>query len=223
MIPDLTDLFARYEALRTEVDSLFSRIRQDFPLNVACKEGCSDCCHALFDLSLIEAMYLNKTFEASFGHGPQHSTILERASEADRRATRFKRNLFRSEKDGENPDVLLERAAQARLRCPLLDESDRCLMYDARPITCRVYGVPTSIAGQGHVCGFSAFEAGKAYPTVHLDKVQQRLEALSRELAEKVKTRFRELHEVYVPLSMALLTRYDAAYLGIGPAREEKA
>ena len=63
---------------------------------------------------------------------------------------------------------------------------------------------------------------GAAYPTVQLDRFQARLDALSREIAETVQSRFSELAEVYVPLSMALLTRYDEDYLGIGPARPEE-
>mgnify|MGYP000461580219 FL=1 len=93
MIPDLSSIFTRYEALRAEVDDLFGRVRGAFPQCVVCKEGCSDCCHALFDLSLVEAMYINKAFESAFGHGPQRSAILERASDLDRRATRIKREL----------------------------------------------------------------------------------------------------------------------------------
>ncbi len=221
MIPDLSPIFSRYETLRAETDALFARVREAQPGCVTCKEGCSDCCHALFDLSLVEAMYLNRAIEAAFAHGPERSDILTRASESDRRLTRLKRELFRAEKDGESPEAIMAQAAQARLRCPLLDQEDRCLLYAARPITCRLYGVPTAIAGQGHVCGFSAFEKGKAYPTVHLDKIQARLEELSREVAETVESRFTELHEVYVPLSMALLTRYDASYLGICPAKPD--
>ena len=222
MIPDLSAIFARYEALRHEADSLFARVRDQYPQCVACKEGCSDCCHALFDLSLVEAMYINQAFAEHFPYGPERSAVLQRAADLDRQATRLKRDLYRAEKDGEDPGVIMERAAQIKLRCPLLGQDDRCLLYAARPITCRVYGVPTAIAGQGHVCGFSAFAAGKAYPTIHLDKIQNRLEDLSLELAQTVQTRVTELHEVYVPLSMALLTRYDEAYLGIGPARPEQ-
>ena len=85
------------------------------------------------------------------------------------------------------------------------------------------YGVPTSIAGEGHVCGFAAFEKGQKYPTVHLDRIQGQLANLSRAIAEAVESRFKELHDVYVPLSMALLTSYDETYLGIGPAPREKA
>ncbi len=223
MIPDLSSIFTRYEALRAEVDDLFGRVRGDFPQCVVCKEGCSDCCHALFDLSLVEAMYLHKAFEAAFAHGPERSAILERASDIDRLITRIKRDLYRAEKDGESPEQIMERAAQVKVRCPLLDDNNQCLMYHARPLTCRVYGVPTAIAGQGHVCGFSGFEKGKPYPTIHMDKIQHRLEDLSRDVAVTVKSRFKELHDVYVPVSMALLTRYDEAYLGIGPAKKEEA
>lgn len=216
----LHPIFARYEALRDEADSLFDRIREAHPQCVVCKEGCSNCCHALFDLSLVEAMYVHQAFSAAFGYGAERSAILQRASQVDRQATRLKRELFRAEKDGEKLETLMERAAQLKLRCPLLDATDRCLLYAARPITCRVYGVPTAIAGQGHVCGFSAFEKGHAYPTIHMDKIQDRLQELSRAVADVVHSRFQELHTVYVPLSMALLTRYDEDYLGIGAARD---
>lgn len=41
------------------------------------------------------------------------------------------------------------------------------------------------------------------------------------EIRDRVQSRFKELHEVFVPVSMALLTNYDDAYLGIGPAPKE--
>ena len=44
----------------------------------------------------------------------------------------------------------MEEAARIKCRCPLLGDDDRCLLYQARPITCRLYGVPTAIAGQGY-------------------------------------------------------------------------
>lgn len=223
MIPDLNAIFTRYENLRAEADALFERVRDSYPQCVTCKEGCSDCCHAMFDLSLVEAMYINRAFNTTFGHGPERSAILERASELDRHTTRLKRELYRAEKDGESPEAIMSIAAKIKMRCPLLDDTDRCLLYEARPVTCRIYGVPTAIRGQGHVCGFSAFEKGKAYPTVHMDKMHDRLEELSKDIATTVQSRFKELHEVYVPLSMALLTRYDETYLGIGPAKKEQA
>ena len=170
MIPDLQPIFAEYEKLRASCDAVFERIRHGHAQCVTCKEGCSDCCHALFDLSLVEAMYINRAFQQAFDYGPQRSAILTRAAETDRQLTRLKRELFREEKSGKSPEAIMEEAARIKCRCPLLGDDDRCLLYQARPITCRLYGVPTAIAGQGHVCGFAAFEKGKSYPTVYLDK-----------------------------------------------------
>lgn len=221
MRPELSSIFSKYEALRSEVDKVFELVSRREPDCVTCKEGCSDCCHAVFDLSLVEAMYINEAFASSIGHGPLRSAVLTMAGETDRKLTRFKREMFRAEKDGESPESIMQKAAQFRLRCPLLNDENRCLLYDARPITCRLYGIPTSIGGHGHVCGFSGFEKDKSYQSVQLDKIQSRLEQLSQEIGLAMQSRFKELHTVYVPLSMALLTKYDDAYLGIGQVREE--
>ena len=112
MIPDLSPIFSRYESLRAEADALFARVRETQPGCVTCKEGCSDCCHAVFDLSLVEAMSLNRAFEAAFAHGPERSAILTRASETDRRLTRLKRELFRAEKGGDHRHTAHPAAAQ---------------------------------------------------------------------------------------------------------------
>ena len=37
----------------------FDRVRKTHAECVKCSEGCADCCHAVFDLTLIEALYLN--------------------------------------------------------------------------------------------------------------------------------------------------------------------
>ena len=81
--------------------------------------------------------------------------------------------------------------------------------------------MPSAIAGKGHVCGKTAFVKGTPYPTVNMDKIQDRLAGLSQDISDAVHSRFTELHQVYVPVSMALITRYDEAYLGIGPAPKE--
>ena len=95
-------------------------------------------------------------------------------------------------------------------------------MYDERPVTCRLYGVPTAIGGKSHTCGKTGFLQGKPYPTVALDKMQQRLADLSEELAASIGTAYKELASMYVPVSSALITVYDAEYLGIGRLPKEK-
>ena len=40
----------------------FAKVKEQFPDAVKCREGCADCCHALFDITLIEALYVNTRF-----------------------------------------------------------------------------------------------------------------------------------------------------------------
>jgi len=220
MFSSLEPIFARYELLCAEADRLFEQVRRLHPDCVTCVAGCSDCCHAVFDLPLVEALYLNRKFRQTTEFGARHSAIINAAGDADRLAARVKRELYKIAKDGHTRQVM-EDAARTRIRCPLLDGEDRCRLYEYRPVTCRLYGVPVAIAGEAHVCGKSAFGKGESYPTVALEKIQDRLAAMSQEIAQTLGTRFKELHLVYVPVSMALLTRYDANYLGLGPAKPE--
>ena len=232
MIPDFSPIFARYEALVREVDAVFARVDQACPGCVKCKPGCSDCCHALFDLSLVEAMYLNHQFKIRYGFGPERSAILASAAKTDRDLTVLKRDYYRSARERgklavteeQAHDVVqnvMEKAAHDRVRCPLLNDKDTCLLYDVRPITCRMYGIPSAIEGKAYVCGQSGFDLGKGYPTVKMDKIQDRLDEMSHDIQKLCKSRFKELHTVFTPVSMALLTNYDETYLGIGPAPAE--
>ena len=214
MALDLSEFFKKYEAIIGESDQVFNAVRAKYSENVRCEKGCSDCCHALFDLTLVEALFLNTVFGARFT-GKDRTRILKRADEADRQVHRLKRDAFRAVKDGQNAQEILLEMAKVRVRCPLLDDDGLCEMYDARPVTCRIYGVPTAIGGEAHTCGKSAFEKGKAYPTVYLDRIQDRLYALSHELASSLNTSFKGLGEVLVPVSLALLTEYTEDYLGI--------
>lgn len=215
-IPDLSPVFAKYESLRRNVDKLFAGFSREFAREVKCAEGCDDCCHAIFDLSLAEAMYINRKFLERFDSGRERSDILELADQADRQAYRFKRKVFKESKEGRDSNELIAEAARQRIRCPLLDDSGRCRMYDERPITCRVYGVPVGIGGAAHTCGKSGFAPGNEYPTISMDALNRRLQGLSREITGMIPGAYSDLHNVYVPLSMALMNRYDEEYLGLG-------
>ena len=144
IMPELTPVFTAYEALVAEADAVFARVGEMHPDCVTCKPGCSDCCHAMFDLSLVEAMYLNARFIEKYDFGPERSRILENAGSVDRKLTRMKRDYFRELRDAKGSEDamehIMEEAAKARIRCPLLDSNDQCVLYDYRPITCRLYG-----------------------------------------------------------------------------------
>lgn len=217
MIPDLSPFFEKYESLLKAADGAFEKIKRQYPACVRCDMGCADCCHALFDLSLIEALYISRHFHQKYeGREAEKEALLEAANKIDRQLFKIKKQAHKEALAGESEESILGKLAQEKVRCPLLAEDDTCRLYEFRPITCRFYGVPTAINGKGHCCGLSAFQKGEPYPTVNLDLIQQKLRDLSVELANGIGSRYPNLGEILIPLSMALLTVEDESFLGIG-------
>lgn len=206
--------FDRYERLRDQADEVFQHVKKQFPECVKCKLECSDCCHALFDLTLIEALYINHHFNDLLPEA-RKAQLLEFANKADRKIYKLKREAFKSFEAGKSEDQILEEIAKERVACPLLNSDNCCELYDYRPITCRLYGIPTSIGGKGHTCGLSEFKAGESYPTVNIDAIQSTLYQISKELVQEIKSKYLQMGEILVPLSMALLTTYDENYFGL--------
>lgn len=214
MALDFTEYFKKYEELVAEVDNLFARFEKDFPDKVKCEKGCCDCCYALFDLSLVESLYINHHFTKAFS-GMGRTGIMDASDKYDRQVFKLKRKLFKSSQKGLTPQEVMEEVARTRIRCPLLGEGDLCVMYDKRPLTCRLYGVPTAIAGQGHTCAKSGFVAGEKYPTVQMDALHDRLLAISQEIADSISTRYAQLGDMLMPVSTALMTEFSDSFLGV--------
>jgi len=211
---DFTPYFEKYEAVAAMAEDAFQRVQKEFPECVTCKIKCADCCHALFDLTLIEAIYLNYQFNKKF-KGREKEHLIEKSNRADRKIYMIKKKAFKDKKDGKNEvEILMELAAE-RARCPLLNDEDMCDLYEYRPITCRLYGLPTSTEGISHTCGKSGFVQGKPYPTVNLDIIQKKLYQISADFVSQINTKHFKMAEMLVPASMAILTEYDEKYLGI--------
>jgi Fe-S-cluster containining protein len=219
MDTDFSKFFKTYEGLLNTVDTAFDRVKKQYPECVKCDIRCADCCHALFDLTLIEALYINHHFNKKF-QGTARERLLERANAADRKIYKIKRKAYQDHEDGKNDEVILTEIALERVRCPLLNEHDQCDLYDHRPVTCRIYGIPTAIGGKGHTCGKSAFAPGKSYPTMNMDALYEILYHISTELAAQIQSRYK-IADMLVPLSMAMLTDYNEEYLGVGKTEEK--
>jgi Fe-S-cluster containining protein len=216
---DLTPYFRQYEALSQAADQVFEKVKAEYPDCVKCDRECADCCHALFDLTLIEAFYINTRFNERF-HAAEREAALEMANRADRTIHKLKRDAFRDLKAGKDENDILADLATKKVRCPLLNAKDLCDLYDHRPITCRLYGIPTSIGGLGRTCSLSGFEGGTAYPTVDIDKIHSRLQAISAELLRDIQSRNIKLVDLLMPLSMALITEFDDNFLGVASEDE---
>ncbi|MGM0663522.1 MAG: YkgJ family cysteine cluster protein [Thermodesulfobacteriota bacterium] len=170
-------LFRSYEQLMARADAVFEQMALDYPDAVQCQRHCDDCCHAVFGLFLVEAAYLQQQF-ARLSSSEKAETVL-RCGRADRELARLQQQL--REQEGKGP-VEGDPLALGRVRCPLLNEERDCVLYAQRPITCRIYGVPTKIKGKARVCGLSGFDSGTSYPTFDLDGVFRDLYDMSREL-----------------------------------------
>ena len=222
MVQELEGVFKKYEAIVNQVDSVFKKVQEQYPDCVKCKLECSDCCHALFDLSLVEALYINNKFLEEL-EIQKRAEIMEDANRTDRKIHQLKRSAFKSIESGKKSEeqILFEMAAE-RIKCPLLNEQNRCGLYNFRPITCRLYGIPTSFSGRGHTCGLSDFKEGESYPTVNLDAIHSKLYELSQEIVMVLKSKHVKMADILMPLSMALLTVFNEEYLGVGDGKDKQ-
>jgi len=174
---DIDYLFEPYDILVSKADEAFQQVKESFPERVRCEPHCADCCHAVFGLFLIEAAFLKRDFD-QLGEDKRKG-VLKRCQEADKGLEKLE-GMVRTFKD--DPQMISYSLARTRIRCPLLNDQNECALYPYRPITCRIYGVPTRVRGVTRVCGKAGFEKGKEYPVFDLDEVHRELHELSREL-----------------------------------------
>ena len=215
---DYIPFFEKYEALAMKAAQAFDRVESDHSDCVRCALGCSDCCYALFDLTLIEAIYINHRFNEAFDP-EKKARILEKANKIDRQIYKIKREAYGELTSGKDETTIITAMAEKRVRCPFLDEKEQCVLYEHRPITCRLYGIPTRIGKKAHTCGKSDFVEGTPYPTANLDIITDKLYEISNEFVVAIASKHKRMGEILVPLSMAILTVYDDSWLGIDTNR----
>lgn len=108
---------------------------------VACGAGCSACCRGLFDISLLEALLLMRACAAL----PEKIQLQVR-QKAEARLVELKQfwPLWKAPYllNGLPDDEWTEMPEDDETPCPLLAEDGRCLVYHARPMTCRLHGLP---------------------------------------------------------------------------------
>ncbi len=119
----------------------------------------------------------------------------------------------------DNPKMKVFGLGKQRVRCPLLQDSEECVLYENRPIICRIYGVPFSLKDgkkeKAYACGLSGFQENVTYPTVKLDKIYQELCNLSKELfTEAGYIQPGKKANLMLPLSRILRMSFEAIVKG---------
>ena len=121
---------------------------------VKCGKGCSDCCYALFDVTLVEAMYINAKFNEKFS-GLERSAILDRADKADREIHKLKRKVYKASPGRVRPVPTISFWKWPRPGCavPCSAMTTCALSMSSRPITCRlVRRAHRPSAARPHTC-----------------------------------------------------------------------
>jgi len=140
---------------------------------LACRLGCTQCCHGAFAINALDAARLRE------GMATLRATDPALAAEIERRARGWLAK-YGSDFPGDSETGVLGTSAadQAKFEdfandaaCPALDPaSGRCDVYARRPMTCRVFGPPVRFASDsgaeslGH-CEL-CFELGSQAETV---------------------------------------------------------
>jgi len=171
------DLFRSYELLVDKVEAAFQEMQKEHGSCIKCEPHCSDCCHAVFGLFLIEAGYLKEHFDKLGAE--EKKAALVRCEQAEKSLERLQNMLREHEGDPQMQAYIMSRE---RIPCPLLNENQECVLYLHRPITCRVYGIPTKVQGKARVCWKAGFRKDERYPVFDLDGVYRELYFLSTEL-----------------------------------------
>jgi Fe-S-cluster containining protein len=131
-----------YGTLLDEVDSWFKRCLEEFPAKIACRSGCSECCRGLFDITLLDACYLKSGFDRLPDDVREHVTVraIERVKRLQELWPEFAAPFILNYRPDEEWEELMPE--EDGTPCSLLGADGKCLVYDYRPMTCRLNGVP---------------------------------------------------------------------------------
>ncbi len=131
-----------YGQLMKTVDQWFAVSIATTGNTIRCSSGCSSCCRGLFDITLLDALYLRQGFDGL-------DTTTKQAVLA--RVEKQLETLRKTWPEMAPPYIInaIPEDEWDRLMpdddstpCALLGEDGRCLVYENRPMTCRLHGIP---------------------------------------------------------------------------------
>ncbi len=137
------------------VDAALAQAAQRAGPWLACRLGCTQCCHGAFAINALDSLRLQAAMAALRGTDPPLAAELDRRARAwiEQHGSEFPGDLAtgrlgETEADRDRFEDFANEAA-----CPALDPATgRCDVYAARPMTCRVFGPPVRM-GSGDALG----------------------------------------------------------------------
>ena len=122
---------------------------------LACRPGCTQCCVGVFAINQLDAARLQRGLRKLEAEAPERAAAIRQRARAA--VSRLSRNFPGDPATGILGDS--EECIEAFENfgndepCPALDpQSGLCELYEARPMTCRVFGPPVRSEGGLGVC-----------------------------------------------------------------------
>ena len=138
----MEEILKEHRELLARIDAWFARSVELHPDKVACKSGCSACCRSLFDITLLDAYYLKLGFDdlpVATREAVLHK-VRERLCLMREHWPEFDHPYLLNYRPDEEWEPLMPEEDESP--CVLLGDDGRCLVYQNRPMTCRLHGIP---------------------------------------------------------------------------------
>lgn len=140
-VVDLSTYFAEYKALVRKIDEDILKAQATGVDVSICGLDSNACCFNYVDLQLIEVISLNNALNRTLA-SDLRIELIHKAVEVNKKTRKMRRRLAENpESDGDGKKVLAENYALEKILCPLNRES-KCVLFENRPIQCRLYGIP---------------------------------------------------------------------------------
>ena len=138
----MNEVLGEYRRLLTDVDTWFRGCIARLGEKIRCVEGCSECCRGLFDITLLDAALLKDGFDRLDAATREQvlARCRERLAGMRRLWPDFAHPYLLNSRPEEEWEILMPDDDETP--CPLLGEDGRCLVYEFRPMTCRLHGLP---------------------------------------------------------------------------------
>jgi Fe-S-cluster containining protein len=139
----------QYERLIARLEQWSRSVASMYAGQMHCGRGCARCCYGLFDISVFDAMQIVEGFAAL--PQPAKGAVAEAAAILHSAVSKIQPGMeapyFLDGMSPERIDEIVDLIGEAR--CPFLDPEDGCLIYEYRPVTCRLEGIPMVDARDG--------------------------------------------------------------------------
>lgn len=136
----------RYRETLERLDRWFADTAQRHPGVIPCRAGCSACCHGPFDISAADTLLLREGIESLSPADRESVSVKGEAllAQIRKQAPEWKPPYDIAGLGEERFDGIVESLAE--VPCPMLDERGSCMVYQYRPLVCRLIGLPMMTA-----------------------------------------------------------------------------